>query len=51
MGISQQYSMKVIEDFYCIKTGVKYKKGDSYKGTRKDIKHLLETVKKVNKKK
>ena len=35
--------MKVIKGFYCIKTGKKYSVGDDYKGTRKDINHLLAT--------
>lgn len=42
--------MKVIKPFYCIQSKVSYKVGDEYKGTRKDIGHLLEAKKKANKK-
>ena len=33
--------MKVKKDFYCIKTKKAYKKGDEYKGKRKDLDHVL----------
>lgn len=41
---------KVAKDFYCIKTKKTYKKGDTYKGKRKDLDHVLEPSKKQNKK-
>ena len=32
---------KVKKSFFCIKTKVSYKKGDEYKGKRRDISHLF----------
>ena len=40
---------KVKIDFFCIKTGKVYIKGDVYKGKRTDIEHVLEPVKKPKK--
>jgi len=36
---------KVAIPFYCIKTKKNYKKGDEYKGKRKDLDHLMEGYK------
>ena len=38
--------MRIVKlDFYCMETGVSYKKGDKYEGKRTDLEHLLEPVK------
>ena len=34
--------MKVLKGFYCVKSKVSYKKGDEYKGGRKDIDYFLD---------
>ena len=34
--------MKVLKGFYCVKSKVSYKKGDEYKGSRKDIDSFLD---------
>ena len=34
--------MKVLKGFYCVKSKVSYKKGDEYKGSRKDIDSYLD---------
>jgi hypothetical protein len=34
--------MKVLKEFYCVKTKVSYKKGEEYKGNRKDIDSYLD---------
>lgn len=37
--------MRIVKlDFYCMETGVAYKKGDKYEGKRTDLEHLLEPV-------
>ena len=41
--------MKVIKNFFCIKTKKVYNVGDIYNGDRKDIGHLLEPKKKNKK--
>ena len=41
--------MKVIKNFFCIKTKKAYNIGDVYDGDRKDIDHLLEPKKKNKK--
>lgn len=38
--------MKIKKDFFCIQTKIAYKKGDEYKGKRKDLGHVLEAPKK-----
>ena len=39
--------MKVLKEFYCVKTKVSYKAGQEYKGSRKDVNHLLDVPKEV----
>lgn len=36
----------VRKDFFCVIEKVTYKKGDSYKGNREDLEHVLEPIKK-----
>ena len=43
--------MKVVKTFFCIQTKKKYFPGDEYKGKRKDLGHLLESVKPPKKEK
>lgn len=37
--------MKVLKNFFCIKTQTRYNKGDEYKGKRKDLGNLVEKPK------
>lgn len=37
---------KVAKTFRCVETGEKYYPGDTYKGKRKDLEHVLVPVKK-----
>ena len=39
--------MKVSKEFYCLEEKKSYKKGDTYKGKRKDLSHLMEGKKEV----
>jgi len=41
--------MKVKENFFCIQTKTSYKKGDEYKGKRKDLGSVLVADKKKKK--
>lgn len=43
--------MKVLKDFFCIVEKKNYKEGQEYDGNRKDIPHLLESIKEVKEEK
>lgn len=43
--------MIVKKEFFCVIEKITYKKGDTYKGNRKDIAYLLEDTKKEDKRK